>query len=164
VEIYRQLLRSQKTFQVVVICGKNEELKVALEQIAPPSSHPVKIYGYTEEVDKIMSACDVMVGKTGGPTMGEAIIKHLPMVLTDIMPGHEEENLRFLLDHNVVEYGRIPREVVFLVEEFLDGKRAIDWDNAHETVLRPKGAVNIADALGAIRPQPQAKIRNYQET
>lgn len=160
-EIFLQLLRSKRSFQIIVVCGKSEELKQALEQISPPSMHPVKIYGYSDQIDILMSASDVMVGKTGGPTMGEAIIKRLPMVLTDIAPGHEEENLQFLLNNNIVEYGRIPREVLFLVEEILDGKLRKSFDQASKTIIKPDGSTTIIEALE--RLQLNSKVKHYQE-
>lgn len=160
-EIFLQLLRSSRSFQVLVVCGKNEELKMELEKISAPTLHPVKIYGYTDQVDVIMAASDVLVGKTGGPTMGEAVLKKLPLVLTDIQPGHEEENLQFLLRHNVVSYGRIPREVAFLVDEILDGKRRTDWQNAYETIIKPQGSVGILEAINHIKPA--VPIKHYQD-
>ena len=160
-EIFLQLLRSPRSFQIVVVCGNNQELKVELEKISAPSLHPVKIYGYSEQIDLIMSASDVMVGKTGGPTMGEAVLKKLPMVLCDIQPGHEMENLEFLRRENIVEYGRIPREVVFLVEQILDGKISFNFKHAYETIIRPPNSVDVVDAI--LRIKPQARVKNYQE-
>ena len=160
-DIFLQLLRSKKSFQIAVICGKNEELKIELEKITAPGLHPVKIFGYTNQVDVLMAASDVMVGKTGGPTMGEAILKRLPMVLTDIRPGHEKENLKYLVSNNIVEYGRIPREVVFLVEEILEGRKRKSWDNAFEKIIHPKEAVGLIAALDTVRPQ--ALVKHYQE-
>jgi hypothetical protein len=93
--------------------------------------------------------------------MGEAVIKQLPMVLTDIQPGHEEENLRFLLKHNIVEYGRVPREVVFMVEEFLDGKRRIDWDKSFDTIVKPPGSVSAVEALKNMRLV--TLVKHYQQ-
>ncbi|MBX4205183.1 MAG: hypothetical protein KW788_03300 [Candidatus Doudnabacteria bacterium] len=160
-EIFLQLLRSPKSFQIVAVCGKNEELKAELEKISAPSIHPTKIYGYSDQVDVIMDASDVMVGKTGGPSMGEAVLKKLPLVLTDIQPGHEEENLQFLLRNEVVVYGRIPREVVFLVEEILSGKIASDWDHAYETIIKPAGTISVTEALMKIKPV--AFVKYYQD-
>lgn len=160
-EIFLALLRSPKSFQVIAICGNNMELKSELEKISAPKNHPVKIYGYTDSVAELMSAADVLVGKTGGPTMGEAVLKKLPLVLTDIAPGHEQENLEFLVRHGVAHYGRIPREVVFLVEEILDGRKATNWEQAFRTIIKPEGTVGAIEALHAIRPR--ALVRNYQE-
>ncbi len=160
-EIFLQLLRSKKSFQIVAVCGNNAELKKELEAISAPNLHPVKIYGYTNQADQLMSASDVMVGKTGGPTMGEAIIKKLPMVLTDVQPGHEQENLKFLVKNNIVEHGRVPREVVFLVEEILEGKHRKNWENAFEKIIKPPGTISIIAALDSIRPG--TRVTHYQE-
>lgn len=160
-EIFLQLLRSSRSFQIIAVCGNNEELKKQLEQISAPNMHPVKLYGYTDEVEKLMAAADVMVGKTGGPTMGEAVLRKLPMVLTDIAPGHETENLQFLLKNNIVEYGRIPREVTFLVEEILDGKRKKPWERLFKKIIQPDTAISLPKILERIRPEN--RIVNYQD-
>ncbi len=162
--VFRQLLRSARSFQVVVVCGKNAELKKELEQIGAPSAHPVKIYGYSNQIDLLMAASDVMIGKTGGPTMGEAVLKKLPMVLTDIRPGHEQANLEFLLKNNIVVHARVPREAVFLAEQILDKKIRIDWDNAYKTIVQPPQSVSIAEALNRIKPaETSLKVTHYQE-
>jgi processive 1,2-diacylglycerol beta-glucosyltransferase len=151
-EIFFRLLRSNKSFQVVMICGKNEELKQELEKVTPPVRHPTKVFGYVNNMDVLMSAATVMVGKTGGPTMAEAVAKKLPMVLTDVRPGHEQANLDFLVKNNVAVYGRIPAEVVFLVEEILDGKSRIDLLKAFETIIKPPGSIEILDVILRICP------------
>src|SRR5690606_12068636 len=78
--LFVNFLRSPKTYQIAVVCGRNEELKKELEKIAAPARHPVKIFGYINNMEVVMSAADVMVGKTGGPTMCEAAIKKLPII------------------------------------------------------------------------------------
>jgi processive 1,2-diacylglycerol beta-glucosyltransferase len=159
--IFLQLLRSKKSFQIIVICGNSSELKKELESISAPNIHPVKIIGYTNQVDILMAASDVMVGKTGGPTMGEAILKKLPLVITDAMPGHEELNLKYLLKNNIVDYGRVPREVTFLVEEILEGRRKRSWDQAYEKIIKPKQFVTIIEALNTVKPT--TRVTHYQE-
>lgn len=163
-EIFLKLLRSQKTFQLAVVCGRNEELKKELETIAPPDRHPVKIFGYVDRMQVLMSACNLLVGKTGGPTMAEAVIKRLPIIITDARPGHELINLTFLLNNNVVDYGRIPREVVFIVEQLLEGKIKRNWPELDRIILKPDGAKTVIEALETIKPQPLGlNVRNYQE-
>lgn len=166
-EIFLKLLRSPKSFQVLVVCGQNPELKLELETISGPGNHPVKIYGFVDNMELLMSAADVLVGKTGGPTMAEAVIKKLPMVITDAKPGHEVINLDFLLKHGIVDHGRIPREVVFLVEQILDGRIRRDWDKCFKTIVKPEGVIGIDEALNAIKPEVSATgltVKNYQST
>lgn len=164
IEIFLKLLRSPISFQIAVICGLNEELKNELKKISSPSNHPVKIFGYVENMEKLMSASDVLLGKPGGPTTGEAIIKKLPMVLTDARPGHEALNLEYLMSNNIVQYGRIPREAVFLVEQILDGKLKTNWESAYEKLLKSKNGTNLVEALGKIMPESEGlTVKNYQE-
>jgi processive 1,2-diacylglycerol beta-glucosyltransferase len=163
-EVFLRLLRSSRSFQVVLVCGKNEELKAELEKITSPRNHPVKILGYVNNMEVLMSASSVMVGKTGGPTMAEAVVKKLPMVLTDVRPGHEQMNLDYLVRNEVVVYGRIPAEVVFHVESVLDGKRIVNLDKAYELIIKPQGSVTVTAALSAIKPElPPVKVQNYQQ-
>jgi processive 1,2-diacylglycerol beta-glucosyltransferase len=161
-ELFTKLLRSGEAFQIVVVCGKNEVLKKELEAISAPDRHPIKILGFIDNMEVLMSAGDVLVGKTGGPTMSEAVIKKLPMVLTDVRPGHEMKNLEYLVRQQIVEYARIPREVVFLVEEILKGKIKKDFSHSFETIVRPKSAVNIADAVDKLAPEKIREIAIHQ--
>ncbi|MEJ0021695.1 MAG: glycosyltransferase [Candidatus Doudnabacteria bacterium] len=166
--VFTRLLRSPRSFQILVVCGLNQELKTELEKISPPGPHPVKILGYADNMDVLMSAADVMVGKTGGPTMGEALLKKLPIILTNIHPGHEQSNLEYLVRNNIAQYARNPTEAVFFVEQILDGKLKKDWEHAFSKLIAPKGAVSVASAIGRIRPEEPEKyggitVKNYQE-
>jgi processive 1,2-diacylglycerol beta-glucosyltransferase len=152
-EIFLQLLRSSKSFQVVVICGKNEQLKEELSKITAPGIHPVKILGYVDNMEVLMSAASVLVYKTGGPSMAEAVVKRLPMVLTDIRPGHELINLEYLVKHGVARYARIPREAVFIVEQILDGKLTTNFENNFETIVKPKNSVSVVEAIDSVNPE-----------
>jgi processive 1,2-diacylglycerol beta-glucosyltransferase len=162
--IFLQLLRSPRSFQVVVICGKNEQLKSELMAITPPAPHPVKILGYVDNMEVLMSAADVLIYKTGGPSMAEAVVKKLPMILTDIRPGHELINLNYLVSHGIARYARIPREAVFMAESVLDGKIKFDHEKNFRQIVRPAGSISIAEAIKALAPQDTLKVSNYQET
>ncbi|MBI4049760.1 MAG: hypothetical protein HY395_03035 [Candidatus Doudnabacteria bacterium] len=163
-EIFLQLLRSPKNFQIAVVCGNNQALKQDLEKISSPDRHPVKLFGYIENMDVIMSAADVLVGKTGGPTMAEAVVKNLPMVLTDVRPGHELANLDYLVRHSIVQYARIPREAVFLVEEILANPARYQNQSALKKIVSPPGATDITTALQRLDPiNQQLSVKNYQQ-
>lgn len=162
-EVFLHLLRSIRSYQLVVLCGTNEKLKAELENISPPAHHPVKIYGYINNMEVFMSASDVLVGKTGGPTMVEAVIKRVPMIITDVRPGHELKNLEFLLNHHVVEFSRNKQEAAFLVEQVLSGKRW-NFTQAYDAIISPKNSKSLLEALAIVTPNDTGiKVQNYQE-
>lgn len=167
-DTFLRLLRSPKSFQIVVVCALNAELKNELQQISPPSPHPVKILGYANNIDMLMTAASVMVGKTGGPTMGEAILKKLQIILTDVRAGHEEMNLEYLLNNGIAQYARNPAEVTFFVEQILEGRQKQDWSKAFNKLIKPQGFTSVVEAIDRIRPQESGNIggltvKNYQD-
>jgi processive 1,2-diacylglycerol beta-glucosyltransferase len=87
--------------QVVVICGRNEELKHRLDTVAterPAGGNALVPVGCTTEMDEYMTAADVMVGKPGGLTTSEALAKELLLVIVNPIPGQEERNSDHLLE------------------------------------------------------------------
>jgi len=74
--------------QVAVVCGKNAALKRRLEDLPAPA-HPVKIVGFTTEMERWMAASDLLVGKAGGLTSSEALASGLVMVIVNPIPGQE---------------------------------------------------------------------------
>ena len=65
--------------QIIAVCGKSAPLKAAIEKIAsqPTGMSIVKAVGFTTELDELMSAADLMIGKPGGLTTSESLIKGL---------------------------------------------------------------------------------------
>ncbi len=90
-------------FQLLVVCGNNKKgynqlLSQMEEYEGPCTIHP---YGFVDNVDVMMSASDCIITKPGGLTVSEALARHLPMLLVDPIPGHEERNVEFLLNNGM---------------------------------------------------------------
>jgi processive 1,2-diacylglycerol beta-glucosyltransferase len=99
------LLPLQHRAQIVAICGRNEELKKRLTKLAarikPDASVLLKPFGYTKEMDELMTASDLVLGKPGGLTTSEALAKGLVFVIVNPIPGQEERNSDHLLEGGV---------------------------------------------------------------
>jgi len=85
--------------QIIAITGKNADNKKALEVLQKelPNNVDLKVHGLVpqEELLNYIKTSDLYVTKGGGlsPTEGFAIGK--PMILMDLLGGHERENLEF---------------------------------------------------------------------
>lgn len=80
--------------ELIVICGKNDALRTALQKHF--GSHPrAHILGFTTEIPLYMAACDVLYTKPGGLTSTEALVCKTPTVHTAPIPGCESFNFRF---------------------------------------------------------------------
>jgi processive 1,2-diacylglycerol beta-glucosyltransferase len=100
--LVNSLMPLQHRAQVVAICGRNEELKQRLSKLAARSNHDdnvmLKPFGYTNEMDELMTASDLVLGKPGGLTTSEALAKGLVFVIVNPIPGQEERNSDHLLE------------------------------------------------------------------
>jgi processive 1,2-diacylglycerol beta-glucosyltransferase len=96
------LMDVQHKAQIVAICGRNEDLKTRVAKLAGSISSDgriiVKAVGYTTEMDEYMTAADLVVGKPGGLTTSEALVKGLVLVISNPIPGQEERNSDHLLE------------------------------------------------------------------
>ena len=69
--ILQATLTVESPMEVVVVCGRNEELSQRLARQQPPRRHRVKILGYTSDIDELMAVADVVISKPGGLTSAE---------------------------------------------------------------------------------------------
>jgi UDP-N-acetylglucosamine:LPS N-acetylglucosamine transferase len=65
--------------QLILICGRNEELAAKLR--ARAWKFPVHIIGFTKEVHKLMRAADFLIGKPGPGSIAEAMVRKLPVLI-----------------------------------------------------------------------------------
>ena len=65
--------------QLILICGRNEELAAKLR--ARPWKMPVHIVGFTKEVHRLMRAADFLIGKPGPGSIAEAMVRKLPVLI-----------------------------------------------------------------------------------
>jgi len=96
--VVRRLVDMEEQFQVVVVCGKNEELEAEVREIVKGSKKPFHVLGYTKHMRKLMAAADLMLTKPGGLTTAEALACGLPLLLLDPVGGQEERNATMLLE------------------------------------------------------------------
>jgi processive 1,2-diacylglycerol beta-glucosyltransferase len=88
--------------QIIAVCGKSAGLKSSIEKIAARRKDRdlpvVMATGFTTEMDEFMAAADLMIGKPGGLTTSESLIKGLGWVVVNPIPGQEEKNAIYLLE------------------------------------------------------------------
>jgi glycosyl transferase family 28 len=78
-EITHRLDEAGVPTQLILICGRNEELAAKLS--ARKWRMPVKVIGFTKEVHKLMRAADFLIGKPGPGSIAEAMVRGLPVLI-----------------------------------------------------------------------------------
>jgi Glycosyltransferase family 28 C-terminal domain len=78
-DITRRLDAAQLPLQLILICGRNEEL--AAKFTAQQWRMPIKVIGFTKEIHKLMRAADFLIGKPGPGSIAEAMVRKLPVLI-----------------------------------------------------------------------------------
>jgi processive 1,2-diacylglycerol beta-glucosyltransferase len=146
------LMPLQHKAQIVAICGRNTELKSRLEKMASALKSQarvqVKPFGYTEEMDELMTASDLVLGKPGGLTTSEALAKGLVFVIVNPIPGQEERNSDHLLEGAVaIRCNNLPTLSYKLDRLLADPRRFAAMQKNARRMGRPKAANEIVKKL-----------------
>ena len=141
--------------QVAVVCGKNPDLKRRLEDLPAPN-HPVKIVGFTTEMERWMAASDLLVGKAGGLTSSEALASGLVMVIINPIPGQEERNSDHLLEEGVaVRCNNLPA-LAYKIDSLLSDKERFErMRQAVHRLARPNAAADVVSLVSGTMTSPK---------
>ncbi len=90
-QIFKELVRGELDVQAIFLAGKNEELRKQAEKIALTAKFPVKVIGYSDEIEKLMQSANVMISKLGGLTTFEALACRLPIIADATTPPMPQE-------------------------------------------------------------------------
>jgi 1,2-diacylglycerol 3-beta-galactosyltransferase len=140
------LARSDLDIQMLVVTGRNKQLFAHLQRARADFLVPAHILGFVQNMPDLMHAADVIVTKAGPGTIMEAMACGLPIVLTGAIPGQEEGNVEFVVEHDVGVLARSPGAVVDALREILaPGSPRLEELRANARALsRPEAAFDIA--------------------
>jgi 1,2-diacylglycerol 3-beta-galactosyltransferase len=78
-EITERLNTADLPVQLILICGRNEELAAKFR--SRKWDMPMYIVGFTKEIQKLMRAADFLIGKPGPGSIAEAMVRKLPVLI-----------------------------------------------------------------------------------
>jgi processive 1,2-diacylglycerol beta-glucosyltransferase len=154
--VIRKLNKLPQPFNIVAVTGKNEELKERLARRGPKLRHPTKVFGFVDNVHELMDVAELVVTKPGGITTAECLVKRLPMIIINPIPGQEAKNTEFLLSQGVAVEARDASDVMLFVDEFLRNPEELRrMRDAARLFGRPQAALHAAlDILGITDARP----------
>ncbi|KAL5985666.1 putative monogalactosyldiacylglycerol synthase 3, chloroplastic [Asimina triloba] len=152
--------------QVVIICGRNKILASTLESIE--WKVPVKIKGFQTQMEKWMGACDCIITKAGPGTIAEALIRGLPIILNDFIPGQSRKivevgNVPYVVENGAGVFSKSPNETANLVAQWF-GPKVDELKRMSENALKlaqPEAVFNIVKDIDELARQhgPMASIQ-----
>jgi processive 1,2-diacylglycerol beta-glucosyltransferase len=139
-----------KNASLVVVAGKNAELKAQCEEIAKTLSVDVTVFGFVDFVHKLLDAADFVVTKPGGLSLSEILAKGKPMMLVAPIPGQEQRNCEYLLERGAATRLYDFADAAYYVDRLLgDEARLSAMSLAAQKIARPHAALDIVRDVAA---------------
>lgn len=118
----KKLYQSEFPFNIIAICGKNQELLSELTELK--ESHltqvPLTILGFVDNMHELLEASDLAIAKGGASTTLEVLVKKVPTIFTHSAALHEKGNIDFCVDNEMGWFANTEREFNTVIESILN--------------------------------------------
>jgi len=159
--IFRELVRGELDVQAIFLAGKNEDLRAAAETIALEAPFPIKVIGYSDEIEKLMSAANVMISKLGGLTTFEALACRVPIiadVITEPMP-QEKGTANLIAQRGAGVMLKRANDIVPVLRRMMEDELHYSRMRAATAALAiPNSTKYIVEEITALIPQPDNSV------
>ncbi|MBO7170468.1 MAG: glycosyltransferase [Clostridia bacterium] len=146
VKLLRQIDASPLPFQVAVVCGGNASAKRKIDN--EKWKHTVYNPGFTDRMDLLMDAADLLISKPGGLTTSEALAKKLPLLISDCIHGQETRNTDFLVSHGAAFTPKKGESVANAALSLLASPERLEKARGNaEAIRKPLSTASLCDAL-----------------
>ncbi|OGX27427.1 MAG: hypothetical protein A2879_05175 [Omnitrophica WOR_2 bacterium RIFCSPHIGHO2_01_FULL_49_10] len=144
-ELVNELNRTSRTQQMIVIAGSNNRLFDWLERRKRSLRIKTAVYGFTSEVDELMSVSTLIVTKPGGLTISEALSKRLPIIILNPIPGQEAKNTEYLLSEGAAVKADSAADAALLTDMLLGHRSKLEQMRGNaQRIAKPRSSVDIA--------------------
>jgi UDP-N-acetylglucosamine:LPS N-acetylglucosamine transferase len=134
---------------LTITVGRDASLKSKLTERFRDYGSRVRVYGWTNQMPRLLMSHHLVIAKAGGAMVQEAIAARCPMIVNQVIPGQEEGNARLLKKLGVGAVAEGSKEVRDLVEEAFAHKNRQwqEWRDNLEKVSQPDAALRIAELI-----------------
>src|SRR5205085_2366786 len=156
-QIFRELVHGELDVQAIFLAGRNEELRAEAESVAAHAKFPVKVIGYSEQVEQLMQAANVMVSKLGGLTTFEALNCRVPIIADATTPPMPQESgaAHMLARRGAGVLLRRASDIVPVVRRMVEDSRYYASLRAATAGLAfPDATRRIVEEIAALIPAP----------
>lgn len=136
--------------QLTVTVGRDEKIRHAITTAA--GNRKVQIFGWTDEMPRLLCESDLLIGKAGGALVQETIAARCPMIINHVVSGQEEGNAQLIIETNSGSIALSNDEVIAQVRNCFanNAKQWQAWSTNISKISRPRASLDIAEFLLSI--------------
>lgn len=154
-KIFKELINGELDIQAIFLAGKNDELRKEAEELAKHAKFPVKVIGYSDEIEKLMQSANVMISKLGGLTTFEALACNLPIIADTTTPPMPQEagTVNLISKRGAGLLLEKASDIVPTIQSLLsDSAKYAQLKAATMTMTIPNSTQNIIREISALLP------------
>jgi processive 1,2-diacylglycerol beta-glucosyltransferase len=143
--ILAELDKISRTFQTLVVAGRNLELRRALAVCE--RKHPTHVLGFAGNMHELMAVADLIITKPGGLTTSEALAMGKPLLIVNPIPGQEAANSDFLLERGAAAKVNRIEDLPYRLGQLLASPKLGLMARAAKVLGRPLAARSICEEV-----------------
>jgi processive 1,2-diacylglycerol beta-glucosyltransferase len=152
-QILRELNKLERPVQILVVCGRNEELR--RELAVQDHRHPTQVLGFVSNMHELMAISELIITKPGGLTTSEALAMGKPILVLNPIPGQEAANSDFLLEHGAaIKLNRL-EDLPYRIEKLIGSKMLA-------AMARKAKALGRAEAARSVCKEAIARLQAHE--
>lgn len=163
-KVFSHLASTNLNMQAIFLAGKNDKLREEAEKIAMFARFPVKVVGYSDKMERLMRAADVMVSKIGGLTTFEALACGLPIIMDHITePMPQEFNTADLIaSHNAGLRLCQVGDIIPILNNLIENKEdCLAMSDAAQKLSIPDATQKVVNELSSLLLPKQQVIETF---
>jgi 1,2-diacylglycerol 3-beta-galactosyltransferase len=145
--------------QMIIVCGKNEELYNKLSENEWHQPH--LLFDFVNNIPELMHASDAIICKAGGLITTESLASGLPLMITEFIPGQETGNAKLVEENEAGFWIQDPMDVLYALHHWMMDDMALLKKHAQNACNLGKGdaAITIADFIMDAPPATKGERR-----
>ena len=140
-QILSELNKLEQPLQLLVVCGRNEELR--RELALQDHRHPAHVLGFVSNMQELMAVSELVITKPGGLTTSEALAMGKPIFVLNPIPGQEAANSDFLLEHGAAAKANRMEDLPYRLGKLLGSPKLAEMAAAARALGKPQAAADI---------------------
>ena len=143
-------LRKLPGTEITVVTGKLTSLHGSLQSSGIIDGIRTHLVGWTDRIPELLCSHHLYVGKAGGAIVHEAMAARCPILVSHVVPGQEEGNIKLIERHDI---GRLAAHCPAALAASVDEVFAADaatwrrWKDNLAAISKPSASRDIAAAV-----------------
>lgn len=141
-----QLDQLNLPIHITLITGSNRSVHERIQTLK--LKQPIELLGLVNDVQARMAHSDIVIGKTGGMFIAEALASGAALIALTPGPGQETANANFLIKHQAAVICNRSTEFVATLKKLVEDKSALaNLQQASQNFGRPNAADDVAQVV-----------------